>query len=63
MFENEDDSPRKSIGPSTGDLFQIKKTEGTMVFFGDDNWNLILNMMIGIQMAVKSVKGYTEMLY
>ena len=34
-----------------------------MVFFGDDNWNLVLNMMIGIQMAVRSVRGYQEMLY
>jgi len=33
-------------------------SEGTMVFFGDDNWNMVLNMMIGIQMAVRSVRGY-----
>ena len=26
-----------------------------MVFLGNENWNLVLNMMIGIQMAVKSV--------
>ena len=39
------------------------KTEGDMVFFGDDNWNLVLNMMIGIQMAVTSVRGYQEMIY
>ena len=35
-----------------------KTTEGNMIFFGDDNWNLVLNMMIGIQMAVRSVRGY-----
>ena len=34
-----------------------------MVFFGDDNWNMVLNMMIGIQMAVRSVRGYQEMIY
>lgn len=34
-----------------------------MIFFGDDNWNLVLNMMIGIQMAVRSVRGYQEMIY
>jgi 1-phosphatidylinositol-4-phosphate 5-kinase len=34
-----------------------------MVFLGDDNWNLVLNMMIGIQMAVRSVKGFQEMIY
>ena len=34
-----------------------------MVFFGDENWNLVLNMMIGIQMAVRSVRGYQEMIY
>ena len=34
-----------------------------MIFIGDQNWNLVLNMMIGIQMAVRSVNGYTEMLY
>ena len=34
-----------------------------MVFFGDDNWNLVLNMMIGIQMAIRSVRGYQEMIY
>jgi hypothetical protein len=33
-----------------------------MVFFGDDNWNMVLNMMIGIQMAVRSVGGYQEMI-
>lgn len=41
----------------------MKSTEGNMVFFGDDNWNMVLNMMIGIQMAVRSVKGYQEMIY
>jgi 1-phosphatidylinositol-4-phosphate 5-kinase len=34
-----------------------------MIFIGDDNWNLVLNMMIGIQMAVRSVKGFQEMIY
>jgi len=29
-----------------------------MIFIGDDNWNLVLNMMIGIQMAVRSVRGF-----
>ena len=33
-----------------------------MVFFGDDNWNMVLNMMIGIQMAVRSVRGFQEMI-
>lgn len=33
----------------------INKQTGKVVFFGDSNWNLALNMMIGIQMAVKSV--------
>ena len=32
-----------------------------MVFIGDENWNLVLNMMIGIQMAVRSVRGLQEM--
>jgi 1-phosphatidylinositol-4-phosphate 5-kinase len=38
---------------------RLKKTEGKMVFFGDAQWNLVLNMMIGIQMAIKSIQGYT----
>ncbi len=42
---------------------KVKTTEGNMVFFGDDNWNMVLNMMIGIQMAVRSVRGYQEMIY
>lgn len=42
---------------------QQKPVEGKMIFFGDDNWNLVLNMMIGIQMAVRSVRGYQEMIY
>lgn len=33
-----------------------------MLFIGDANWNLILNMMIGLQMAVRSVKSYEDML-
>lgn len=41
----------------------IKTSEGQMIFFGDDNWNLVLNMMIGIQMAVRSVRGFQEMIY
>jgi 1-phosphatidylinositol-4-phosphate 5-kinase len=36
---------------------------GQMIFLGDDNWNLVLNMMIGIQMAVRSVRGFQEMIY
>lgn len=39
------------------------KQEGQMIFLGDDNWNLVLNMMIGIQMAVRSVRGFQEMIY
>jgi 1-phosphatidylinositol-4-phosphate 5-kinase len=42
---------------------RIKVSEGKMVFFGDTNWNLVLNMMLGIQMAVRSVKGFQEMIY
>ncbi len=34
-----------------------------MIYIGDDNWNLVLNMMIGIQLAVRSVRGYQEMIY
>jgi 1-phosphatidylinositol-4-phosphate 5-kinase len=41
---------------------RIKKAEGEMVFIGDDNWNMVLNMMIGIQMAVRSVKGLQEII-
>lgn len=37
---------------------RVKVNEGKMVFFGDTNWNLVLNMMLGIQMAVRSVKGF-----
>ena len=33
-----------------------------MVFIGDENWNLVLNMMIGIQMAVRSIKGLQEII-
>jgi hypothetical protein len=36
----------------------MKNREGQMIFLGDDNWNLVLNMMIGIQMAVRSVRGF-----
>ena len=36
---------------------RIKNAEGQMVFIGDENWNMVLNMMIGIQMAVRSIKG------
>ncbi|EAR82478.2 phosphatidylinositol 4-phosphate 5-kinase (macronuclear) [Tetrahymena thermophila SB210] len=32
----------------------------TMVFFGHQNWNLVLNMMMGVQMAVRSVSSYGE---
>lgn len=32
----------------------LNKQTGKVVFFGDSNWNLALNMMIGIQTAVKS---------
>jgi 1-phosphatidylinositol-4-phosphate 5-kinase len=32
----------------------VNKQAGKVVFFGDSNWNLVLNMMIGIQTAVKS---------
>lgn len=42
---------------------RIHQAEGKMIFIGDDNWNLVLNMMIGIQMAVRSVKGLQEMIY
>jgi|JI6StandDraft_1071083.scaffolds.fasta_scaffold11950_1 1-phosphatidylinositol-4-phosphate 5-kinase len=42
---------------------RAKVSEGKMVFFGDTNWNLVLNMMLGIQMAVRSVKGFQELLY
>lgn len=32
-----------------------------MVLFGHQNWNLVLNMMMGISMAVKSVSNtYTQ---
>jgi 1-phosphatidylinositol-4-phosphate 5-kinase len=40
----------------------MKNREGQMIFLGDDNWNLVLNMMIGIQMAVRSVRGFQEMI-
>ena len=40
---------------------QLANNEGKMLFIGDSNWNLILNMMIGLQMAVRSVKSYDEM--
>lgn len=33
-----------------------------MLIVGDTNWNLILNMMIGLQMAVKSIKSYEEII-
>jgi 1-phosphatidylinositol-4-phosphate 5-kinase len=42
---------------------RLDKEKGKMIFIGDDNWNLVLNMMIGIQMAVRSVKGFQEMIY
>jgi 1-phosphatidylinositol-4-phosphate 5-kinase len=32
----------------------VNRQTGKVVFFGDSNWNLVLNMMIGIQTAVKS---------
>ena len=42
---------------------RVKRVEeGTMVFIGDENWNLVLNMMIGIQMAVRSIKGLQEII-
>lgn len=31
-----------------------------MVFFGDSQWNLVLNMMIGVQTAVKSLGNQHE---
>jgi 1-phosphatidylinositol-4-phosphate 5-kinase len=31
-----------------------------MVLFGHQNWNLVLNMMLGIQKAVKSVSNFLE---
>lgn len=40
---------------------RTRQREGEMVFIGDENWNLVLNMMIGIQMAVRSVRGLQEM--
>ena len=33
----------------------VKDRKGNYVLFGHQNWNLVLNMMLGIQMAVKSV--------
>jgi len=32
-----------------------------MIFIGDDSWNMVLNMMIGIQMAVGSVTTFTTL--
>ena len=32
------------------------ETTGNMVFIGDEKWKLVLNMMIGIQKSVGSVK-------
>ena len=49
-------------GGKAGNAHNYIGCQGDMVFFGDDNWNIFLNMMIGIQMAV-SVRGYQEMIY
>ncbi|KAL4484387.1 hypothetical protein ABPG74_019564 [Tetrahymena malaccensis] len=38
----------------------LSQKNTTMVFFGHQNWNLVLNMMMGVQMAVKSVQSYNE---
>lgn len=48
---------------TAGNVHNYIVRQGDMVFFGDDNWNIVLNMMIGIQMAVRSVRGYQEMIY
>lgn len=37
---------------------KFKKT--AMVLIGHENWNLVLNMMLGIQMAVKSASSILE---
>jgi 1-phosphatidylinositol-4-phosphate 5-kinase len=35
-------------------LKKLKTTEGKLVFCGHESWNLVLNMMIGIQKATRS---------
>jgi len=41
-------------------LPQKKSNKRAMVLFGHENWNLVVNMMMGIQMAVKSVSIICE---
>ena len=38
-------------------------TAGKMILFGDQKWNLVFNMMIGIQKAVSSANNNNRMLY
>jgi len=44
---------RKSNIPAIQKMNQSNNTGAKFVHWGDDNWNLILNMMLGIQKAVK----------
>ena len=34
--------------------------KGKLVFLGHENWNFVLNMMLGIQMASKSVVVFKD---
>lgn len=36
-------------------------SQGRVIFFGDNDWNLALNMMIGIQSAVRSAAFINKM--
>ena len=65
MFQSLAEKKKQTVGNIHYAQGKVKtrQSEGNMVFFGDDNWNLVLNMMIGIQMAVRSVRGYQEMIY
>jgi 1-phosphatidylinositol-4-phosphate 5-kinase len=58
-FTNPRNSPRHTspsrIGPSTKGHKLLGPRRGIAVHFGHENWNMVLNMMIGIRLAVGRV--------
>ena len=52
--EEEEKGPKKLLNPAG--LPEGRKKD-TTIHWGDENWNLILNMMLGIQKAVRSISA------
>ncbi len=55
IFFSNSEEQKKVIAQNIHKLSTQDQTQGNFVSFGHQNWNLVLNMMLGIQYAVKSV--------